>query len=175
MCNFYWDSAILQRTLEDITQWKNHVFISLVTLTISSVQSFSRIQLFVTHGLKYARLPCLSPTPRAYLSFPSPPAFNLSQHQGLFQWVSSLRQVAKGLEFQLQHQSFQMNIQEWFHLGLTGWVFLPSKRFKNFLQDHSSKASTLTMNNLKLMGSLLWFTERGGWGGQDNSSWWCYC
>ena len=38
---------------------------------------------------------------------PSPPAFNLSQHQGLFQWVSSSHQVAKLWEFQLQHQSFQ--------------------------------------------------------------------
>ena len=36
----------------------------------------------------------------------SPPSFNLSQHQGLFQWVGSLHQ-AKVLEFQLQHQSFQ--------------------------------------------------------------------
>ena len=34
---------------------------------------------------------------------PSPPAFNLSQNQGLFQWVTSLQQVAKVLEFQLQH------------------------------------------------------------------------
>ena len=41
------------------------------------------------------------------LSTPSPPAFNFSQHQGLFQGVSSLHQVAKVLEFQLQHQSFQ--------------------------------------------------------------------
>ena len=41
------------------------------------------------------------------LSSPSPPALNLSQHQGLFQWVSSLHQVAKILEFQLQHKSFQ--------------------------------------------------------------------
>ena len=41
------------------------------------------------------------------LSSPSPPAFSLSQHQGLFQWVSSSHQVAKVLEFQLQHQSFQ--------------------------------------------------------------------
>ena len=41
------------------------------------------------------------------LSSPSPPALNLSQHQGLFQWVSSSHQVAKVLEFQLQHQSFQ--------------------------------------------------------------------
>ena len=41
------------------------------------------------------------------LSSPSPPAFDLSQHQDLFQWVSSSHQVAKVLEFQLQHQSFQ--------------------------------------------------------------------
>ena len=39
------------------------------------------------------------------LSSPSPPAFDLSQHQGLFQWVSSLNPVAKAVE--LQHQSFQ--------------------------------------------------------------------
>ena len=38
---------------------------------------------------------------------PSPPAFNLSQYQDLFKWVSSLHQVAKVLEFQLQYQSFQ--------------------------------------------------------------------
>ena len=41
------------------------------------------------------------------LSSPSPPALNLSQYQGLFQWVSSSHQVAKVLEFQFQHQSFQ--------------------------------------------------------------------
>ena len=41
------------------------------------------------------------------LSSPSLPTFNLSQHQGLFQWVSLFHQVAKVLEFQLQHQSFQ--------------------------------------------------------------------
>jgi len=39
------------------------------------------------------------------LSFPSPPPFNLSQHEGLFKWVSSLHQVAEVLEY--QHQSFQ--------------------------------------------------------------------
>ena len=41
------------------------------------------------------------------LSFPSPPAPNPSQHQGLFQWVSSSNEGARVLEFQLQHQSFQ--------------------------------------------------------------------
>ena len=41
------------------------------------------------------------------LSSPFPPAPNPSQHQGLFQWVNSSHEVAKVLEFQLQHQSFQ--------------------------------------------------------------------
>ena len=45
--------------------------------------------------------------PSHALSSPSPPALNPSQHQGLFKWVSFSHQVAKVLEFQLQHQSFQ--------------------------------------------------------------------
>ena len=45
--------------------------------------------------------------PSHSLSSPSPPAPNPSQHQGLFQWVSASHEVAKVLEFQLQHQSFQ--------------------------------------------------------------------
>ena len=61
------------------------------------------------------------------LSSLSLPAFNLSQHQGLFKWVSSSHQVAKVLEFQLQYQSFQMNTQDWSPLGWTGWIFLQSK------------------------------------------------
>ena len=49
------------------------------------------------------------------LSPPSPPAFNLSQHQGLFQWVGSSHQVAKVLELQFQHQSFQWIFRVDFH------------------------------------------------------------
>ena len=45
--------------------------------------------------------------PSHSLSSPSPPVLNLSQHLGLLRWVSSSYQVAKVLEFQLQHQSFQ--------------------------------------------------------------------
>ena len=74
-------------------------------------------------GLQHARLPCPSPALGAYSNscplsrwchttisssvvlFSSCP--QSSQHQGLFQWVSSSHQVAKVLEFQLQHQSFQ--------------------------------------------------------------------
>ena len=58
---------------------------------------------------------------------PSSPAFSLSQNQGLFQWIDSSHQVAKVLELQLQHQSFPMNIQDWFPLGLTGLISLQSK------------------------------------------------
>ena len=42
--------------------------------------------------------------PSHFLSSPSPPALNLSQHQGFFKWVSSMHQVAKVLEFQLEKE-----------------------------------------------------------------------
>ena len=90
----------------------------------SSVQSLSSVQLFSTPrtaahqaSLSITQLPELTQTqahwvgdaiqPSHPLLSPSLPAFNLSQHQGLFQWVNSLHQVTKVLEFQLQHQSFQ--------------------------------------------------------------------
>ena len=49
--------------------------------------------------------------PSPPLSSPSPPAPNPSPHQGLFQWVNTPYQVAKVLEFQLQHQSFQWTLR----------------------------------------------------------------
>ena len=59
------------------------------------------------------------------LPSPSSPAFNLSQHWGLFQWVSSSHQVAKVLEFQLQHQHFQWMFR--IDLWLSGLIFSMSK------------------------------------------------
>ena len=67
------------------------------------------------------------PSNHLILLFPSPSAFNLSQHQGLFEWFSPLHQVAQLLEFQLQHQVPPMNIKDWFPLGWTGWISLQSK------------------------------------------------
>ena len=49
--------------------------------------------------------------PSHLLSAPSPPVFSLSQHQGLFKWVSSSHQMAEVLEFQLQHWSFQWTLR----------------------------------------------------------------
>ena len=58
--------------------------------------------------LKLMSIDLVMPSNHLYpLSSPSHPAFNPFQHQGLFQWVGSSRQVAKGLERQPQHQSFQ--------------------------------------------------------------------
>ena len=90
----------------------------------SSAQSLSHVQLFVNPWigahqaslsitnsqrlLKIMSIELVMPSnPSHSLSSPSPPTLNLSQHQGLFQWVCSSHQVAKVLELQLQHHSFQ--------------------------------------------------------------------
>ena len=56
------------------------------------------------------------------LSSPSPPALNFSQHQGLFQWVSSSHQVAKALGVSASASVLPMNIQDWLPLRWTGWI-----------------------------------------------------
>ena len=77
------------------------------------------------------------------LAFPSPLTFNLSQHQGLFKWVSSSHQVAKVLDFQFQHQDFHE------YSGLISfrmdWLDLLTvqETLKHLLQHHSLKASIL--------------------------------
>ena len=73
--------------------------------------------------------------PSQPLSPASSPAFSLSQHQGLFQWVSSSHQVVKVSELQLQHQSFQWIFRiDWFDLlAVQGTL-------KSLLQHNSSKA-----------------------------------
>ena len=105
------------------------VKLSKATNSVSIVTSISQFSHSVVsaslwpHESQHTRPPCPSPTPRVYsahvhwvgdaiqpshlLLSPSPPAPNPSQHQDLFQWVSSSHQVAKVLEFQLQHQSLQ--------------------------------------------------------------------
>ena len=80
------------------------------------------------------------------LSSPSPPALNLSQHQGLFKWVSSLHEVAKVLEFQPE---LKLNSPSSEHPGLISfrmdWLNLLAVQgtLESLLQHHSSKASAL--------------------------------
>ena len=59
------------------------------------------------------------------LSSPFPPTFNLSQHQGLFKWVSSSHQVTTGVS--ASASVLPVNVQDWFPLGWTGCISLQSK------------------------------------------------
>ena len=89
---------------------------------------------------------CVSDTiqPSHPLLSPSPPAPNPSQHQGLFKWVSSSRQVAKVLEFQLQHQSFQWTFfQGWLPSGLTGLISLQSKGLSRIFSNTTARKHQL--------------------------------
>ena len=81
--------------------------------------------------------------PSHSLSSSSPPAPNPSQHQGPFQWANSSHEVAKVLEFQLQHQSFQWTPRT--DLFRMDWLDLLAVQgtLKSLLQHHSSKASIL--------------------------------
>ena len=116
-----------------------------VRLSIGSWIVFSSVQFSPSvvsnssqpHELQHARPPCPSPTseftqtyvhrvsdaiqPSHPLSSPSPPAPNPSQHQSLFKWVNTSHEVAKGLEFQLYHHSFQRNPRaDFLQNGLVG-------------------------------------------------------
>ena len=127
LTNVYWKSMFISILYVPIwwdacnQDMQIYVFIYFYILNICSVQSVSCVWLFATPwtAVYQASLSvtnsgvCSNSCPSIWwcyptissLSSPSPPAPNLSQHQGLFQWVSSLHQVAKVLEFQLQ--SFQ--------------------------------------------------------------------
>ena len=122
--------------------------------TLSSVQ-FSHSVIsdsLQPRELHHTSLPCPLPTPRVYSNScpssqwchptisssvsPSPPAFNLSQHQSLLQWVSSSHQMAKILELQLQNQSFQWIFRT---LGWTGWISLQSKGLSRVFSNTTVK------------------------------------
>ena len=75
------------------------------------------------------------------LSSPSAPALNFSQHQCLFQWVSSSHQVAKVL-VSASASVLPMNTQDR-SLGWTDWISLQSKGFSSLPQHHSSKPSII--------------------------------
>ena len=109
-------SAFLSHNYEDLARWYNGCH---------SVQFSHSVMCnsLRPHEPQYARPPCPSPTPGVHPN-PCPSSRRChptisssvvpfsccphpSRHQGLFQWVSSSHQVAKVLEFQLQHQSFQ--------------------------------------------------------------------
>ena len=81
------------------------------------------------------------------LSSPSPSAFNLSQHQDLFQWVKSSHQVAKVLEFQLQHQSFQWIFRtDFLQYWLVGSPCSPSDSQESSPTPQSKSTNSLALS-----------------------------
>ena len=133
---------------------------------LSSVQSLSHVQLFLTPWTD-----CMPVLPFQYQlpeytqthvhwvgdviqpshSLPSPSSsINLSQHQGLFKWVSYLHQVAKVLEFPASISVLPMDTQDWYPLGRTGWISLQSKGlsrvFSNIIvQKHQFFSTQLSL------------------------------
>ena len=111
---------------------------------IRSDPSLSHVRLFATpwiaarqaslsitnsrSSLSITSIESVMPSSHLILLSPSPLAPNPSQHQSLFQWVNSLHEVAKVLEFQLQHHSFQRNPR----------ADLLQKTLRSLLQHHSS-------------------------------------
>ena len=138
------DTDVKSRLLDSVGKgeggmiWEN----SIETCIFSSVQSLSWVRLFATPWtavcqaslsitnsslLKLISIVLVMPSSHFILCHsPSPPAPNLSQHQSLFKWVGSSHQVAKVLEFQLQHQSFQCTFRtDFLYDGLVGSPYSP--------------------------------------------------
>ena len=90
------------------------------------------------------------------LSSLSPPTFSLSQHQGLSQWVSSSHQVAKVLEFQLQHQSFQWTPRTDLQNGLVGSPCSPRDSHESSPTPHfkSINSSVLSFLHSPTLSSI---------------------
>ena len=137
--NTFWVDWWLSQRHNLFINWFNNYFLSThlilhfgenieFSLNFSSVQSLSCVRLFVAPwtaacqaSLSITNSQSLTQShvhwvgdaiqPSHPLSSPSPSALNHSQHQGLFKWVSSSHQVAKVLEFQLQHQSFKRTLR----------------------------------------------------------------
>ena len=126
------------------------------------------------HGLQHAQPPCPSPTPRVYPNscplsqwchptissclVPIFSAFNLSQHLGLFKWVSSLHQLAKVLK--LQHQSLMNEYSGLISFpGWTGWISLQSKGFLTGSNSVSGSLRRLSEYLPSVIWRLVWGWE----------------
>ena len=136
LCSIFYEQnslkLMIQReihTRKTLIHWLNTTVDILTSYTVIYIYSIQFIHSVVSdclrsHGPQHTRPLCSSPAPGVHPKLmsielvmpsshlilclsPSPPALSLSQHQGLFKWVSSSHQVAKVLEPQLQHQSCQ--------------------------------------------------------------------
>ena len=133
----------------------------LIAMLGSSVQ-FSRSVVSNSlrpHGLQHARLPCPSPTPRAWSNscplsqwchptssssvVPFPSCLQSFPASGSFPMSQFFTSGGQSIGASVSASVLPMNIQDWFPLGWTGWISLQSKGVSSLLQHHSSKASIL--------------------------------
>jgi len=126
-----------------------------VNLVFSSVQSLSCVQLFATSWTagqqasqpitNHQSLPTHMTTVSNamevshLLSSPSPPACNLSQHQGLFQWLEFFTSVGSLIGVSPSTSVLPMNIQDWFPLEWTGWISLQSNRLSRVFSNTTAQ------------------------------------
>ena len=149
-----------------IVIWKTECLQSVSQSGLSVVSNYLQ-----PHGLQHTRPPCPSPTPGVIqthvhwvndavqpshpLTSPSPPAFNLSQHQGLFQWVSQF--FASGdqsVGASASTSVLPMNIQDWFPLGWTGWISLQFKGLSRVFSNTTAQKHQFFDTQLSL-----WFNS----------------
>ena len=139
------------------------MFISILLHQLSSVHLLSHVWLLQTLWLQHARLPCPSPSlgacsnscPSSQGCHPITPssvvpclAFSLSQHQGLFPKVNSSHQVAKVLELQRQHQSFQWIFRTDFHYDWLVWSCSPRDSQESSSTPQFKSISSLVLSFL---------------------------
>ena len=125
-----------------VTQW-TAVFQAFLSITIS--QSLLKLMSIMSMPSNHPLWP------------PSPPSFSLFQHQGLFQWVSSLYQLAKVLELRLQHHSFQWIVRVYF---LKDWLVTSccpgDSQESSAAPQCKSISSSLWSNSTSLWFTTIW-------------------
>ena len=140
-------------------KWNNDTYYNIDDPWKYSVQSFSRVRFLVTPWTATRQASLSIPNSRSLLKFmsivndaiqpshplssPSPPTLNLSQHQGLFKWVSSSHKVAKILGVSASASLLPMSIQDWFPLRwMVGYPCCP-RDSQESSPTHYSKATIL--------------------------------
>ena len=134
---FYWEinmmalSAFLRSSMISFLQFSSVQSLSHVRLSATTWIAACQASLSITNSQSSLRLTVHRVSdaiqPSHPLSSPSPPALSLSQHQGLFQWISSSHQVAKVLELSASAPVLPMNFKDWIFI----FIICPSLSFSN--------------------------------------------
>ena len=145
----------------------------------SSVQLLSHVRLFVTPRtaahqvslsitnsqslLKLTSIELVMPSNHLILSSPSPPTFNLSQHQGFFLMSQLFASGGQSVGTSASSSVFPMNIQDWFPLGWTGSIYLECKRLSQVFPNTTVQKYRFFGSQLSLLSNShihTWLLEK---------------